>query len=354
MNDGSVPPISAPDDQLISNAFDGLRKSSGIIARLVRDGGRGDAKVVLTVAGRSLQYDCEVRQKIDRFPILDDMKARSVLNQATILICHQLTNAMAARCQELDIQFIDTAGNAFITDREGVLIKIMGRKSENESLMTTRGMTITPAALRMMFAFLADPAMLNAPYRDISMSVQVATGAIGKVLEVLEARGFIGTAPGGNRIITSPELMLSEWATGYMSRLRPKLKTFRFMAPNPSDLRRDWTPEYRISAWGGEVAAEILTRHLNPATYTIYIDMDRDETNTLAEMVKRFRLRADPHGSIEVVQAFWNMDYFAESFPAVPLHLVYADLLGTQDPRNLTVAQQISREVMNHVHRPKR
>jgi hypothetical protein len=280
------------------------------------------------------------------------MKASSLLDQATILICNPLTTAMATHCQELDIQFIDTAGNAYLTDREGILIKIMGRKIENQSLLAARGMTITPAALRMIFAFLADPAMLNAPYRDISTSVHVATGAIGKVLEILESRGCIATAPGGNRIIISPELMLSEWATGYMSRLRPKLRTLRFTAPHPGDLRTGWTPEYRISAWGGEVAAEMLTKHLNPATTTIYIDMEA--TSALAGMEKRFRLRADPHGPIEVVQSFWNMEYFGESFPTVPLHLVYADLIGTHDSRNLTVARQISREVINQVHHPKR
>ena len=48
------------------------------------------------------------------------------------------------------------------------------------------------------------------------------------------------------------------------------------------------------------------------------------------------------------------MDYFAESFPTVPLDLVYADLLGTHDPRNFTVARQIAREVIDHVNNAKR
>ena len=352
MNVSPGPAILTSERQLIADALDGLRKSSEIIGRLISNDGGAGSKVSLAIAGKSLQYDCEVKQKVDRFLTLDDMKARAVLDQTTILICSPLTSAMAAHCQELDIQFIDTAGNAYLTDRDGVLIQIVGRKIENDSLIAARGMTITPAALRVMFAFLANPAMLNAPYRDISRSVQVAIGAIGKVLETLETRGFIGTAPGGNRILISPELMLSEWATGYMSRLRPKLKTHRFTAPNPSDLGNVWIPECHVSAWGGEVAAALLTKHLNPATYTIYTDME--DTGALADIVKRFRLRADPHGPIEVVQSFWNMDYFAESFPTVPLHLVYADLLGTQDPRNLAVAQQISQDVINHVHNSKR
>ncbi len=314
------------------------------------------AAVKLEVAGRTLQYSCELKQKIDRYLVLDDLKARSIVNQSTLLVSGPLTDSMASRCRELDIQFIDTAGNAYVTDGQGILINVMGRKLEKASKFAAREMTITPAAVRMMFAFLAAPKMLNAQYRDISAAVRVSTGAIGKIFDVLEARGFVGTAPGGNRIITSPERMLSEWATGYMSRLRPKLKKFRFTSANPSYFHMGWDAEYRVSArafWSGEVAAEKITKHLNPATFSIYLDMER-EPSALPEMVRQFKLRADPHGPIEVVQPFWNMDYFAESFPTVPLHLVYADLLGTNEPRNLDVASQIFREVIQHVHNSQR
>jgi hypothetical protein len=210
-------------------------------------------------------------------------------------------------------------------------------------------MTITPAALRMMFGFLADPSLMNTAYAKIAASVQVATGSIGKVFDILEARGFIGTTPSGKRLIVSPELFLSEWAIGYTSRLRPKLKKFRFTEAHPGALGREWSPQFREQAWGGEVAAEIVTQHLNPATYTIYMDME-DDSNRLTDLVKRFRLRADPQGPIEVVQSFWNMDHFGDSFPTVPLHLIYADLLGTQDPRNISVAQQIAQKVTDRVH----
>ena len=75
---------------------------------------------------------------------------------------------MASRCRELDIQFIDTAGNAYVTDGQGILINVTGRKLEKGSLFAEREMTITPAAIRMMCAFLASPSLLTAPYRGIS------------------------------------------------------------------------------------------------------------------------------------------------------------------------------------------
>ncbi len=224
---------------LIEDALGGLREATGIAGkRLIDNVGGTQVAVALEVAGKTLHYRCELKQKIDRYLVLDDLKARSVVDQSTLLVSGPLTDAMASRCRELDIQFIDTAGNAYVTDGQGILINVTGRKLEKGSLFAEREMTITPAAIRMMFAFLASPSMLNAPYRDISISTRVSTGAIGKVLEVLDARGFIGTAPDGRRIIISPEVMLSEWATGYMSRLRPKLKKFRFTTPDPISFDR--------------------------------------------------------------------------------------------------------------------
>ena len=330
--------------------MDALRNSTGMASKVVHSK-RGDVSIALAVAGKSLDYIGTLKPRIDRFQMLNDLKAQSSYNGATLLICHALTEAMASRCRELDIQFVDSAGNAYITDGGGVLVYVAGRKAKGGAFLPAPEATITPAAIRMMFGFLADPSLMNAPYAKIAVSVQVSTGSIATVFETLQTRGLIGTTPSGKRLIVSPEQFLSEWAIGYTSRLRPKLKKFRFSEANPGALGRQWSPGARedASAWGGEVAAEIHTMHLNPATYTIYMDMEED-SSLLAELVKEYRLRADPHGPIEVVQPFWNMDYFNDSFPTVPLHLIYADLLGTQDPRNISVAKQIAQAVIKHVH----
>jgi hypothetical protein len=281
--------------------------------------------------------------------MLRDLKARGLATTDRLLVSSPLSHELAATCRELGIQFIDAAGNAYINDGKGLYIYISGRRAHDESWNALEGSTVTPTALRMMFAFLADPSMLNAAYRDISVAARVATGAIGKVFDTLEARGFIAKAPNGKRIIAAPELLLSEWATGYLSRLKPKLKTYRFRGPSPHDFREKWNPGIRVAVWSGETAAAIRTRHLTPETCTVYIDME--DPNAFRDMVKDYKLKVDPKGPIEVTQAFWNMDYFTDTFPTVPLHLIYADLLETNNSRNLSVAKQIASEVLDHVCR---
>jgi hypothetical protein len=338
---------SPSEAQLIEASLQSLRVSTGIEGKLVGAVGTRRRRVRLQVAGQSLHYACEIKQAVDRFSTLDDLKARSVLDEATLLFCPVLTDALARHCQSLGIQFIDTAGNAYLTNEAGILISVIGRKLDKESRrLLARDAGMTPAMLRILFGALAEPAILNAPYREICSAVQVSTGAVAKAFESLEARGLVAITPNGTRLIRSPEIALSEWATGYLHRLRPKLRKIRFASDRADALRKTWNPGYRESAWSGEVAAESITQHLSPSSYTIYIDLDKE----VKDVIKTYRLRADPAGNIEIIQPFWNMDRFADSFPTVPWHLVYADLLDTQDGRNLAVAEQIFKSVVAHVH----
>lgn len=340
--------VQHADTQLIESALGALRDSCGAIGNITDEPTAYDARVSIRIAGEDLLYNCEVKTMIDRYLTLEHLKARtSGQVPAPLLVSTSLTNALAIRCRELDLQFIDTAGNAYLTNKKGVLINIMGNKREAKSIPALRETSITPGALRMMFAFLADPAMLNAPYRALAHASQVSIGAVGNVFDTLEARGFLGKTDNGVRIIKFPEQMLREWASGYLSRLRPKLRKFHFTTADPAFFQT-WDPGLHISAWGGEMAADILTGHLKPGAFIIYMDMEADP-GALSDLVKRYRLRADPNGAIEVVQPFWNMNYFDQFFPSVPPHLAYADLLGTHDSRNLDVAKLLADQAIDHV-----
>jgi hypothetical protein len=342
-------PFLGNEADLLARALDALQISVGIQAKVLPTADHAaDASVLLQIDGQELQYDCEVKKKVDRYSLLLDLINKGSATQKNLLVSSPLSQDMAHRCRELGLQFLDTAGNAYINDGKGIHIYVTGLRGQDEGRDIARNATMTPAALKMMFAFLADPSLLNKPYMDISYRAMVSTGAIGKVFETLESRRLIGTTKGGKRMIRSPELFLNEWANGYVSRLKPKLKKYRFATDDLDKFRRDWNPGLWLSAWGGEVGAAFFTKHLQPEECTVYIDMD--DPNALRDMVKDFRLRADPNGHIEVIQMFWNTKYFTEWFPKVPPHLIYADLLATQDSRNIAVARQIAAKVIDHVH----
>ena len=341
------PFMTGSDAAFVASALDALHDSTHIQGELLdTPNDDTDAQVLLTINGRKLTYDCEIKKKVDRYALPLGLLNRLGNAQRTMLVSSPLSPDMAHRCRDIGLQFIDTAGNAYINDGAGIYIYVTGRRGTAE-LNIPANNTMTPAALRMMFAALAEPALLNAPYRDISFQARISTGAISKAFDMLESRELIGSTSSGKRMIRTPELFLNEWASGYAGRLKPKLMKYRFAVDNLDEFL-NWSPGLRLSAWGGEPAAMILTGHLKPQECTVYVDMD--DPHALKDIVKSFRLRADPQGRIEIVEMFWNPDHFTDSFPTVPPHLVYADLMASHDARNITVARQLAPEIIQHVH----
>lgn len=339
--------IPGSETAFIASALEALHDSTRIQGEVL-DMPNDDtvAAVLLTINGRKLRYDCKIKKKVDRYALPLNLLNRLGNAQRALLVSSPLSPDMATRCRDIGLQFIDTAGNAYINDGAGIYIYVTGRRGDAEIQFPANN-TMTPGALRMMFAALAEPTLLNAPYRDISMHARIAIGAISKAFDTLESRELIGSTADGKRMIRTPELFLNEWASGYAGRLKPKLRKYRFAIDNLDEFL-NWSPGFRLSAWGGEPAAMILTGHLKPQECTVYIDMD--DPHALKDIVKSFRLRADPRGRIEIVEMFWNPDHFADSFPTVPLHLIYADLMASHDSRNIAVARQLVPGIIQHVH----
>lgn len=202
----------------------------------------------------------------------------------------------------------------------------------------------TPAALRVTFALLAQPRLLNATFREIAAASNVSLGLVGQVFASLQSRGFVGLDGSGRRAFLNRHLLVVEWATGYINRLKPKLQKRRFAVPNPSDLMQ-WEPQPWVSAWGGEVAAAMLTKNLKPSTFTIY--MEPEVRSPLAHLVSKYRLKADPNGQLEIIDSFWDGRSLGME-RTVPPELVYADLIATLDPRNIETAKFILDKVITN------
>lgn len=261
-----------------------------------------------------------------------------------LLITPYLTPALADECIEHDLQFIDLAGNLFVY-APGQYMLVTGRPANPDikrlALRSGRpAISASASALRMIFALLSAPELVNRPYREIASAAGVALGAIGGVFDDLRERGLlVGT---DERRLLDPVALSEEWAINYSLRLLPKLHAQRFAAPDPL-----WWQQAELPAgqawWSGEVAAAKLTGQLRPASQTLYVEPAARPAVMMA-LAKRHRLRADPAGTLEIIDAFWQFgqidDAQMEQLTAPPL-LVYADLQRTRDPRNAEAAALI-------------
>lgn len=337
----------------IKGAIEALRGTTGLDAEIVtpakRMGPEVDAVVDIIAEGKHHRYLIECKQ-VDRAPALGLIKDRfERLQQPGLLVAPYITPDLAEHCRKLDIPFIDTAGNAFLHG-PGFFLFVKGQRKPEEARLPAATKAGTATALRVVFVLLCQPRFLNAPYRQIVDAAHVALGAVGWVFFDLNGRGFVaGAGKTKDRRFIEPKKLLDEWVTNYPIKLRPKLNPRRFTAAN-----QDWWKKTDIARfgalWGGEVAADRLTGHLKPAQYTLYMKPEDGQKN-LTKLIATNRLRADPKGDIEVLDAFWDFPPDPQHPDVVPPVLVYADLVATLDPRNLEVARLVYKQHIEHAFR---
>jgi hypothetical protein len=349
LNAQNHPDFGHPTQALIGQMVDAVTRRVSVPLTLIdfqpdvrSRGFLDDGQLNLNLNGTVQAYTLVAKGRIrSRAEVEALARAQSAGSVPTLLATAHLTQALADECIQRDLQFIDLAGNLFM-HAPGQHFLITGRPVDRELKRATARagkpvFSASASALKMIFVLLCAPGLLNRPYRDIAAAAGVALGTVGGVLDDLRERGLLAGA--NRRRLLDPAALREEWAINYALRLLPKLRVQRFSAEDPS-----WWKRARFPAdqawWSGEVAAVQLTAQLRPVAQTLYVSPDARHDVTLM-LVKRHRLRADPTGSVELIDAFWNLEETATDRPTAPPLLVYADLQRTREPRNLEAAALI-------------
>ncbi len=267
-------------------------------------------------------------------PVIQQLRA---LNARPLLVADYVTPPLAARLQELGVEFIDTAGNAWLKEPP-LCVWITGRRPPEavESEHQPAGRAFQASGLRVLFALLCKPDIVDRPYREIARLAGVAHGTVGWVMADMPKLGYLATYR-KTRILVKLGQLLGEWSAAYAHTLRPKLLIDRYRADDIEWWKTQDPTEFGFNL-GGEAAGARMTGYLMPAKITLY----GDELD--AKLLARFRLRKDPRGNVEFMKRFWVFD---EKEPLTPAPLVYADLLATGDTRCIETAELIHKKIVD-------
>lgn len=318
-------------DEILSAALAAFHRIAGVPARAMRPPRSAtdpvaDALVKIKTAGGDAQFVAEIKA-VDRFRTPAQVKSQlRHYKEPPLLVAPFISRETAELCRRLRLNFIDTAGNAYV-EAPGLYVYVTGQPRPTHSSVP-RFRAAGTAGLRVTFSLLSRPDLVRAPYREIANAASTSLGTITPVMEDLKARAFLGGDR--NRTILDPRRLLEEWVTHYPISLRPTLLPMRFEAP-PEDLAQADLKSLR-AYWSGEVAAQRLTKFLKPTRFTIYTHQP------LNRLVAALHLRGNPAGNVEVLKAFWNLDPDPTYPDLVPPVLTYADLLATRDGRNIEAA----------------
>ena len=326
--------------KLLERAMDAFRAATGLQIEVepqneeLYDHGREiDALVRLRTPDIDEVFAVDLKIRVTNATLGAMTQRLTGLPQQQMLVTHFVNPRIAERLKQMDIPFIDTAGNAYL-NVPPVFIFIKGNRPPEELAKQPMTRAFQPTGLKVVFAFLCHPALVTAPYREIARAADVALGTVAWVVTNLKALGYLVDMGKRGRRLVNRKKLLDRWVTTYPEQLRPKLLIGRF-----GTTKTDWWKDAPLrdfkAYWGGEVVARRLTQYLKPERITIYA---REPT---AELQLTYRLRKDPDGKIELLRAFWDVEWDLVDPEMVPPLLVYADLLASGDPRNIETAKLV-------------
>lgn len=323
----------APEAALLKAALAASKAALGLHWTVLNKPARrqatvADTRLELRYAGKTLKYIAEVKRRLRPATLGVVIHQLAAHGDHALLVTDHVTPPLADQLRAQGVQFIDTAGNAFL-NTPPLLIWVKGEKpADRLTPPRDRGRAFRATGLQVVFALLCKPDATNHPYRDIGRLAGVAHGTVGWVMPELEGLGFIAHV-GEQRRLMNVDRLLRQWAEGYIRALRPKLVLGRYRAPT-----LEWWntihPKMYEYMLGGEAAAGKLTQHLRPGTITVY--GARLEPRFLVD----HKLRKDADGEVEILKRFWHFD---EEEELAPVPLIYADLIHKNDARCLEAAQ---------------
>ena len=330
-----------------------------------------DALIRLKKDGVEYPYAIEIKARLTN-PILGAVIDRvRRFPQKGMIITDYVNPNITDKLREMDIAFIDAAGNAYLKE-PGLYLFIKGNKPggyaktdtfETEEINQTiyaplltitpqffpptiinqpKNQAFQPAGLKVVFAFLCDRETINAPYREIAKAADVALGTVGWVIRNLKEQGFLVEIKKDKRRkfrrLVDRKKLLNKWVEAYNEKLRPTLILGHYTAPQDYWWQNTDIKKYG-ALWGGEVAAAKLTGYLKPEVATIYAK------EMPVQLMRDFKMRHDPNGNVEIMRQFWDDRFNPDNqkrenkyIDIAPVIIVYADLLAAGDARNIETA----------------
>jgi len=296
-----------------------------------------DGFINIKVGNNKFNFKLEIKNNIND-TVINYFKTQNLneLNKK-ILIAKYVNPVKAEQLKNKNIQFMDTAGNAYI-NKLPLYIYIKGNRPEKEQGIKNKNV-FTKKGMRVIFTFLCDEELVNAPYRDIAENADVALGTVTYIMKNLIKMGYVVNIKNKRRLINKEELF-ERWVTRYPEILKPGLLLGRFTGIDERKELEKLKP--KNAQWGGEPAAARKTGYLKPEILTIYINK-----NKLDDIVLKNRLKKDPEGNIEIYERFWKVAQ-NEKKDTVPPLLIYTDLLAEEDERTIETANIIYEKYLRH------
>lgn len=283
------------------------------------------------------EYREATKNRVNGFRFLLDteghLRKNNSIGESNYLLClPYVSRPMHEWLRTRKLNFIDASGNAWI-DIPGTKIWVEGRPRFVPSYSTVgKSRAFKATGLKVIFVLLVWEELLSSTVREIADVADVSIGAVSNTLKDLVQEGYL-SVEGRQRRFRNTRQLQHRWIEHYITELIPKLKSRRVQGPTPKEWREAIEDEnlsrYSMS---GENALALHGLGIAPESTLLYGHYP------WREVTMKFRLIPDEHGNTLLREQFWNSPL---GYNKTPKLLIYADILATQDSRQIEIAEKL-------------
>jgi hypothetical protein len=335
--------------EILQHAVESLENLTGAKATIKRTVSlnryRWDALLHLAAGTATGDFKTEVKANV--LPATLAQLMEKLQSENGLLVAKYISNPAKTILEEQGINYLDMAGNCFIRNDQGIFWLIRGQSLPEEA-RDIKHETFHKNGIKLLYALLLQEDWLNESYRFLASKANIAASTVGDILSDLKASKFLWQINEQQMALANKPELLAQWVAAFNKKLKPKLSSGKFRFAN-NVILQDWKKlNLGYNAfWGGEPAADLLTHYLQPGAWTIYTNLDR------RALLKELQLVPDPRqGNVEVYSIFWNEaeeSFINPVLKTVSPLLVYADLTGSGDSRNLETAKRIYEQYLKDI-----
>lgn len=328
--------MNQAEKEVLNGALEALNRLQG--AQAHHEIGRTDDHGEIEL--QNIRFPIAVKRNVNQIPAAMLAAVMDQFPQSRVLVTEYVNPKLADALRVAGQEFMDTAGNAYV-NRPGYFVLVAGQRANwnRGGAYIDTHVAFEPAGLKVTYGLLVTPDLVNKPYRTIAEVTGAAVGTVGRVIKGLEHGRYLTPKTkmqGGARELRNQKHLFHRWVEAYGAKLALKtnLGTY-YIERDALDHNVDLSQYHAL--WGGETAAEKYTDYLRPQEHMLYLPKA-----TLPAFLKDFRARKyDPlisevrYQAVRLKEKFWKLEGEQEFVNPI---LVYADLLATDDARNIDTA----------------
>ncbi|NAW51184.1 hypothetical protein GNY06_07275 [Elizabethkingia argentiflava] len=319
------------DNDFVYEAIASLEDTTGI--PIVIESVRETYDVVLKINNETFYCRAKKNAKNANYGIMMSTLKDMSNSKNNLVIADYLTKKTAEELKQNSINYLDASGNAFIKTNN-FFVYIEGRKVKiNKKTNQTRA--FQEAGLKLLLLLVSNPETLQFSYRELAEKTGIALGSVSNIFKELEESHYL-LKTRNKRLLKNQDEIIERWVIAYNELLKPRSLRKKMRALGNEFNVNSIINNTNIKLYfGGEPGGELLTGHLKPKDYIIYTD------EATSKVAKELKLVPDEAGNIELYSRFWTDRLHLKNEYTAPPLVVYADLLGTGNNRNIETAKII-------------